>query len=34
MLDAIGAGSIEELFDQVPAEVRLDRALDLPDGLT
>ena len=34
MLDAIGAGSIEELFDQIPAEVRLDRALDLPDGLT
>src|SRR5437762_1953995 len=34
MLDAIGAGSIEELFDQVPPEVRLDRPLDLPDGLT
>src|SRR6478735_12230873 len=34
MLDAIGAGSIEELFDQVPAEVSLEPALDLPDGLT
>src|SRR6266545_4054540 len=34
MLDAIGAGSVDELFDQIPAEVRLDRALDLPDGLT
>src|SRR6478752_10317554 len=33
MLDAIGAGSIEELFDQVPAEVRLDRQLELPPGL-
>src|SRR3954465_7574123 len=34
MLDAIGAESVDELFDQIPAEVRLDRALDLPDGLT
>src|SRR3954447_5946122 len=34
MLDAIGAGSVDELFDQIPAEVRLGRALDLPDGLT
>ena len=33
MLDAIGVSSIEELFD-VPAGVRLDRALDLPDGLS
>ncbi len=33
MLQAIGVGSIEELFDrQIPAGVRLGRALDLPDG--
>src|SRR4051812_44678142 len=34
MLDAIGADSLDELFDQIPPEVRLDRALDLPPGLT
>jgi glycine dehydrogenase subunit 1 len=34
MLDAIGADSVDELFDQIPPEVRLDRALDLPPGLT
>ncbi len=34
MLDAIGAESVEELFEQIPAEVRLDRPLDLPDGLS
>src|SRR5690348_13708136 len=34
MLDAIGAGSVDDLFDQIPADVRLGRALDLPDGLT
>ncbi|MEA2268596.1 MAG: glycine dehydrogenase subunit 1 [Solirubrobacteraceae bacterium] len=34
MLVAIGVGSVEELFDrQVPAGVRLGRALDLPAGL-
>jgi glycine dehydrogenase subunit 1 len=34
MLAAIGAGSLQELFDrQIPAGVRLGRALDLPDGL-
>jgi glycine dehydrogenase subunit 1 len=34
MLDAIGVGSIEELFDrQIPAAVRLDRPLDLPAGM-
>ena len=32
MLDAIGVGSIEELFDAIPAGVRLDRAIDLPPG--
>jgi glycine dehydrogenase subunit 1 len=34
MLDAIGVGSVKELFDrQIPAGVRLDRALDLPAGM-
>ena len=32
MLEAIGAGSVEELFEQIPAEVRLDRELELPAG--
>jgi glycine dehydrogenase subunit 1 len=33
MLEAIGVGSLEELFErQVPAGVRLGRALDLPAG--
>ncbi|MFL5892256.1 MAG: aminomethyl-transferring glycine dehydrogenase subunit GcvPA [Solirubrobacterales bacterium] len=34
MLDAIGAESVDELFEQIPADVRLDRDLDLPAGLT
>ncbi|MDQ3728165.1 MAG: aminomethyl-transferring glycine dehydrogenase subunit GcvPA [Actinomycetota bacterium] len=34
MLAEIGAESIEELFEQIPAEVRLDRPLDLPDGIS
>jgi glycine dehydrogenase subunit 1 len=34
MLATIGVGSIDELFDrQIPGGVRLDRALDLPEGL-
>jgi glycine dehydrogenase subunit 1 len=34
MLSAIGVGSVQELFDrQIPADVRLGRALDLPAGL-
>ncbi|HEY8770190.1 MAG TPA: hypothetical protein VIM03_06585, partial [Thermoleophilaceae bacterium] len=32
MLGAIGAGSVEELFDAVPEDVRLGRELDLPQG--
>jgi glycine dehydrogenase subunit 1 len=32
MLDAIGVGSLEELFAEVPEGVRLGRPLDLPDG--
>ena len=34
MLGAIGAGSVEELFEAVPAGVRLDRELDMADGLS
>jgi glycine dehydrogenase subunit 1 len=34
MLDAIGVGSLEEIFEaQIPAGVRLQGGLDLPDGL-
>ena len=32
MLDAIGVASIEDLFDQIPAEFRLGRPLDLAPG--
>jgi glycine cleavage system P protein (glycine dehydrogenase) subunit 1 len=32
MLAQIGAGTIDELFEDIPAGVRLDRPLDLPDG--
>jgi glycine dehydrogenase subunit 1 len=32
MLEAIGAGSVEELFADIPERLRLDRPLDLPDG--
>src|SRR4051794_18899730 len=33
MLAEIGAESVEELFEGIPTEVRLDRELELPDGL-
>ena len=33
MLDAIGVGSVEELFRDIPEEVRLARPLDLPGGM-
>ena len=33
MLAEIGAGSIEELFEQIPADHRLERPLNLPAGL-
>ena len=33
MLDAIGAASVDELFETVPADLRLDRDLDLPPAL-
>ena len=32
MLAAIGVDSIEDLFAAIPADLRLDRPLDLPDG--
>ncbi|MCO5315437.1 MAG: aminomethyl-transferring glycine dehydrogenase subunit GcvPA [Solirubrobacterales bacterium] len=34
MLAAIGVASIEELFEQIPPEVRLDRPLELDPGLS
>ena len=34
MLKAVGVGSVQEIFDrQIPEAVRLQRALELPDGL-
>src|SRR3954454_17677033 len=33
MLDAIGVGSVDELFASIPEGVRLDRGLDLPAGM-
>ena len=33
MLDAIGVGSVDELFATIPEGVRLDRGLDLPAGM-
>src|SRR5271169_1244379 len=34
MLEAIGVGSVQEIFDrQIPEAVRMGRALELPDGL-
>jgi len=33
MLATIGAGSVDELFAEIPASVRLDRPLDLPAGM-
>jgi glycine dehydrogenase subunit 1 len=32
MLEAIGASSIDELFEDIPESLRLGRPLDLPDG--
>jgi glycine dehydrogenase subunit 1 len=34
MLSAIGLGSLDDLFDRIPPTVRLDRPLDLPDGVS
>src|SRR6186713_2060306 len=33
MLDAVGVGSIDDLFEQIPEGVRLGRALDVPEAL-
>ena len=33
MLEAIGCESIDELFEMVPQELRLDRPLDVPDAM-
>ena len=32
MLGAIGVGSLDDLFEDIPAAVRLGREIDLPDG--
>src|SRR5713226_7058436 len=34
MLEKIGAGSIEELFESIPSELRLQRELNVPPALT
>ncbi len=34
MLAAIGVDSVDELFEQIPAELRLGRPLELPDGMS
>lgn len=33
MLEAIGAGSVDELFEMIPAELHLGRPLDLPSAM-
>jgi glycine dehydrogenase subunit 1 len=34
MLETIGLASLDDLFSQIPPSVRLDRALDLPEGVS
>ncbi|GBC87148.1 putative glycine dehydrogenase (decarboxylating) subunit 1 [bacterium HR12] len=34
MLDALGLGSLDDLFSQIPPSIRLDRPLDLPEGVS
>ncbi|HEX5951400.1 MAG TPA: glycine dehydrogenase, partial [Actinomycetota bacterium] len=34
MLEAIGLASLDDLFAQIPEAVRLDRPLDLPEGVS
>src|SRR5207253_6328279 len=34
MLSTCGLDSLDELFDQIPASVRLNRPLDIPDGVS
>jgi len=33
MLDAVGVGSVEDLFEAIPESVRLGRPIDLPEGM-
>lgn len=34
MLAEIGVGSLDDLFEQIPTSVRLDRPLGLPEGVS
>ena len=34
MLAKIGAGSVDELFSEIPEAVRLERPMDIPDGMS
>ena len=34
MLEAIGVGSLDELFETIPAELRLGRPVELPEGVS
>jgi glycine dehydrogenase subunit 1 len=34
MLETVGLGSLDELFDQIPPSVRLERPLGLPEGVS
>ena len=34
MLERIGVGSVEELFEDIPPQLRLDRPLELPGGMS
>jgi glycine dehydrogenase subunit 1 len=34
MLQALGLSSVDDLFDQIPPGIRLDRALAIPDGVS
>jgi glycine dehydrogenase subunit 1 len=34
MLDAIGLATLDDLFEEIPPDVRLDRPLDLPPGVS
>ncbi|MGZ8566871.1 MAG: glycine dehydrogenase, partial [Actinomycetota bacterium] len=34
MLEALGLGSVDDLFSQIPPALRLERSLDLPPGVS
>ena len=34
MLSTVGLSSLDDLFDQIPQQVRLDRPLDIPEGVS